>query len=208
MGNSIFRRDMFSKQQIMQGLLMGLLLAASVQPACAGPEPTQPVMPARVGGDFTLTDHNGQPYALSAARGKLVLLFFGYTSCPDICPTTMLTIQTLLSRLGKRAEQVQPLFVSVDPARDTPAVLKQYLAYFHPSIIGLTGNSADLQRVTRQFSTIYRDPGNRPAGNYVVDHSSNMYVIDAAGVLSGIFPYGTPTDTIYETLLAQLPGNE
>lgn len=194
-----------TKQQIAQGLLIWLVLTWTVQHACASPGLSQPVIQGQIGGDFTLTDHNGQPYELSAARGKLVLLFFGYTSCPDVCPITMLTVQTLLKRLGKRASQVQPLFVSVDPTRDTPAVLKQYLAYFHPSIIGLTGSSADLLRVTQQYSTIYRDPGDKPADSYVVEHSSNMYVIDAGGVLSGIIPYGTPADSIYETLLPQIP---
>ncbi|MEZ5593493.1 MAG: SCO family protein [Gammaproteobacteria bacterium] len=96
---------------------------------------------AELGGDFTLTDHNGQPYHLQQDQGKIILLSFGYTSCPDVCPLTLAVVTATLRQLGERAAQVRPLFISVDPQRDTPPLLKSYVEHFHPSIIGLTGES-------------------------------------------------------------------
>ncbi len=157
------------------------------------------------GGDFTLTDHNGGSWSLQEARGKVVLLIFGYTSCPDVCPTSLLTLQKIMRRLGKRAAEVQPLFVSVDPERDTPEILKRYVAYFDPSIIALTGPRDILDNITRRYRTSYRYTGSTDSSGYLVDHSSSLYVIDASGQLVSIVPYGTPDDIIFNSILKLLP---
>lgn len=157
------------------------------------------------GGDFTLTDHHGEAWSLQDARGKLVLLMFGYTSCPDICPTGLLTVQQILQNLGERAASVQPLFISVDPQRDTPDVLKVYVGYFHPSLIGLTGQPAVLDDISRRYRTSYGYSGDTGSANYVVDHSTSLYVIDGQGQLTSIIPYGTPTDIILDSLDRLLP---
>lgn len=149
-----------------------------------------------VGGDFTLTDYNGKPYSLKSDRGKVVLMFFGYTSCPDVCPTTLQTVTTVMKKLGDRARDVQPLFVSVDPKRDTPDHLKAYVHYFDPSILAVTGSQSQLRDVTGRYGTFYRYTGDTASNDYVVDHGSSLYVIDPGGQLSNIIPYGTPVDNI------------
>ena len=157
------------------------------------------------GGDFTLTDHHGEAWSLRDARGKLVLLMFGYTSCPDVCPTGLLTVQQVLRNLGDQASSVQPLFISVDPQRDTPDVLKSYVGYFHPSLIGLTGQPALLDDVCRRYHTSYGYSGDTASANYFVDHSSSLYVIDGQGQLASIIPFGTPADIILDSLQRLLP---
>lgn len=151
-------------------------------------------------GDFSLIDHDGNAWSLQDARGKLVLLQFGYTSCPDVCPTGLLSIQQVMQKLGDRAGSVQPLFVSVDPKRDTPDVLKAYVDYFHPSIIGLTGKPAILDDISQRYHTAYSYSGDAGSSDYDVNHSSSLYVIDAEGRLTNIVPYGTPADVILDNV--------
>ena len=178
-------------------LLLMMLGAAPYQPAVAvTPEP---------GGDFTLTDHQGEPWSLQDARGKLVLLIFGYTSCPDVCPTSLLTVQQVLRALGDQADSVQPLFVSVDPKRDTPDILKNYLGYFHPSIIGLTGEPAMLADISQNYRTSYSYSGDTSSSSYIVNHSSSLYLIDEQGQLASIIPYGTPNSIVIDTIRRFLP---
>jgi cytochrome oxidase Cu insertion factor (SCO1/SenC/PrrC family) len=182
----------------VKNLLLALLLCVlSYQPASAA-------TPA-VGGEFTLTSHHGNPWSLQQARGKLVLLMFGYTSCPDVCPIGLLTVQQIMQQLGEQSSSVQPLFISVDPQRDTPEVLKAYVSYFHPSLIGLTGTPAELADITRRYSTSYSHSGDSDSSSYLVDHSPNLYIIDAQGQLASIIPYGTPTDIVLDSVKRLLP---
>lgn len=153
-----------------------------------------------IGGDFSLIDHDSNNYSLRDARGKLVILVFGYTSCPDICPTSLLSMKTILQQLGERASNIQPLFVSVDPERDTPAVLKNYVAYFHPSIIGLTGSLSTLKTVSQRYQALFNHSGDVASDSYLVNHSSNFYIIDAQGHLVSIIPFGTPVDHIIRVI--------
>lgn len=160
-----------------------------------------------IGGDFTLIDHNQETFELSQLRGKVVLLFFGYTHCPDICPTELAGIVQLLRALGPNSKKVQGLFVSVDPLRDTPAQLKSYVEYFSNNLIGLSGSVPQLERVKQAYhvqASIYRkNEGDR---QYSVDHTANLYVIDQQGKLAGIVPYGFPIEhvqQIVEGLLSQ-----
>lgn len=151
----------------------------------------------KVGGDFTLTDHNGQTFNLNQFRGKVVLLFFGYTTCPDICPTELTGLARVFNKLNNRVDKVRGLFVSVDPERDTPEILKDYVNYFSKNITGLTGSKDEIDRVTQQYHAAYGL--NKSQGeNYTVDHSANLYVIAPSGKLHAVVPYGLPADHVFK----------
>lgn len=155
---------------------------------------------ARLGGDFTLSDHDGAPFSLEQARGQVVLLFFGYTHCPDICLTTLGEVTAALHRLGELADRVRPLFVSVDPERDTPAVLRNYVGWFDPRITALTGSPDAIRAVADQYRVRYSFGPRETSGFYPVDHSADLYVIDTDGRLVRKLPYGIPPETIAETV--------
>ncbi|MDQ5768548.1 SCO family protein [Thiothrix subterranea] len=139
-------------------------------------------LPLPQGGDFTLQGVNGA-VNLRDFRGKTVVLYFGYTACPDICPTSMATLKAALGQLNAaELQQVQGLFVSVDPERDTLAHIQRYVGYFHHSLIGVSGEQAQLQEITRRYNAFYRKvdvPGSAMA--YTIDHSAILYVIDKQG---------------------------
>lgn len=131
---------------------------------------------------FTLTDGStGRVVHAADFRGKVVLLYFGYTHCPDVCPTTLANLAASVRALGARASQVRILFVSVDPARDTPAVLQQYAAAFGPRVVGLHGNQAELRSLTKRYRVSYGYGKPDAHGDYEVSHSSAVYVFDARG---------------------------
>lgn len=138
---------------------------------------------ATFGRQFTLNDHNGQPRSLADFRGKVVVIFFGYTSCPDVCPTALSKLAEVMKALGPEAEKLQVLFVSVDPERDTAARLKDFVPWFHPSFLGLHGDAAQTKAVSEEFRVFSsrRDVGSQLG--YVLDHSSGAYVYDPAGRL-------------------------
>lgn len=156
---------------------------------------------------FTLIDEQGNPFNIATTRGQVVVLFFGYTSCPDVCPTTLLSVKALMNRLRDVANRVQPIFVSVDPGRDTPEVLRRYTDYFHPSIIGITGNQDALRQLARRFHTSYRYEGKTDSGSYTVDHTSDLYILNPQGTLVQAFPYGTPIDVLVERVRMLLPSS-
>lgn len=138
---------------------------------------------AEFGRDFQLTDHHQQPRRLQDFRGKVVVIFFGYTQCPDVCPTNMSAMRAVMDTLGNDAEKLQVLFVTVDPERDTAELLAQYVPTFHPSFIGLYGNTATTEATAREFKVFYRkQPGTTPT-TYTVDHSAGSYVFDPQGRL-------------------------
>ncbi len=178
--------------------LATLLILATAQ-ALAAPAAEPPL-----GGDFTLRTPRGAPFSLASQRGKVVLLYFGFTYCPEMCPTELLQFQQLLDGLppGKRA-RVQPIFVSVDPGRDTVEVLEPYIAHFGGGIQALTGGEAELRRVAAQYGATFRYVPT--GGSYTVDHSVNTYVIDPAGKLARVFLYGTPTSEMSRYVRSLLP---
>ena len=147
------------------------------------------------GKDFSLTDHNGQPRRLGDFKGKAVVLFFGYTQCPDVCPTTLTTLRETMSLLGDDAKRLQVLFVTVDPARDTPALLAQYVPSFHPSFLGLRGSDEAVAATAKDFKVFYvRQPGKTP-DTYSVDHSTGSYAFDPNGKLRLLLRHGeTPAN--------------
>ena len=131
---------------------------------------------------FTLTDHTGQPRTLQDYRGKVVLMFFGYTQCPDVCPTTMAKMAAVMKDLGPASKNVQVLFVTLDPARDTQELLNAYVPAFHPSFVGLYGDKEAIARTAKEFKVYYsmRPSGDDPK-NYTVDHMTGSYVFDREG---------------------------
>ena len=154
---------------------------------------------AGVGGDFSLTDQNGDVFRLSDSRGKVVLLFFGYTYCPDICPTELAKISFVLQQLEKNADDIHCVFVSVDPSRDSTDLLTAYVQAFDSRISGVTGTENELASVASQYGISYTV--NQLAGaNYTVDHTANFYIIDKLGKLAIIVPYGFPLDHLVNSV--------
>ena len=131
--------------------------------------------------DFKLTDHNGTPRTLADFKGKAVLVFFGYTQCPDVCPTTMAEMAAVVQKLGKDADRLQVLFITLDPDRDTQALLSQYVPAFDKRFLGLRGDAAATAKVAKDFKVFYQKvPGKDPA-NYTIDHTAGSYVFDPQG---------------------------
>lgn len=143
----------------------------------------------KLGGNFSLTDHDNQPFELSQLKGSVVLMFFGYATCPDVCPIELGKMSQILKTFESRGEDVKGLFVTVDPARDTPEILKGYTAYFSKQLKGLTGTREQINKVARQYRVKYQIIQNE-TDRIVVDHSSNLYVIDKNGDLETMIPFG------------------
>jgi protein SCO1/2 len=131
--------------------------------------------------DFALTDHNGKARTLADFKGKAVLVFFGYTQCPDVCPTTLSELAAVMKELGPQADQVQVLFVTVDPERDTPALLKQYVPSFDPRFLGLVGDAAATEKVAKEFKVFFQKVPGKTTQTYSMDHTAGSYVFDAKG---------------------------
>lgn len=153
--------------------------------------------PPKPAPEFTLTDHTGQPFNLSDQRGKVVLLYFGFASCPDLCPATLADLARMRRELGREGERVQVALITVDPSRDTQQVLANYISVFDPSFKGLHGSEEQIRQVMKKFgaTAIRRDlPGS--ALGYTMDHSSLIYVIDQAGRWREQFPFGTAVEDV------------
>jgi protein SCO1 len=131
--------------------------------------------------DFKLTDHTGKPRTLADFKGKVVFLFFGFTQCPDVCPTTMSEMAGVLQGLGKDADKVQVLFVTIDPERDTQELLSQYVPAFHPSFIGLYGDARETAIVAKEFKVFYAKSAGTTPESYSMDHTAASYVFDQNG---------------------------
>ena len=154
--------------------------------------------PNPMGRDFKLTNENGKSFNLSQLRGRVVLLFFGYTHCPDACPTTMARLARASRLLGKDAGRVVTVFVSVDPGRDTPSVLKDYLSYFHMSSIGLTGTKNEIDAVVKEYGAKYEIEQSDSAAGYHVNHSTDLYLLDQKGSLVQTFGYNSGIQSIVD----------
>ncbi len=176
-------------------LVLGCLLLAILAIAGCGPSGPAPkftltdVTGANFGRELALTDHNGKPRSLPDFRGKVVVLFFGFTHCPDVCPTTLAELALVAKELGKDADRMQVLFVTVDPERDTPEVLRQYVPSFNPSFLGLYGDAEATARAAKEFK-IYFQKQPLPGGSYSVDHSAGTYILDPQGRLRLFAQYG------------------
>lgn len=143
------------------------------------------------GQDFAMPDQNGQQRTMADFKGKATLLFFGYTQCPDVCPTTLADLAAAKQKLGAKGDKLQVIFVSVDPARDTPEILKAYMANFDPSFLALRGSDDELAKMAKDFKIYYKKVDGKTPTSYNMDHSAGSYVYDTAGRLRVYNRYGS-----------------
>jgi protein SCO1/2 len=151
-----------------------------------------------IGGPFALIDQTGMPRSEQDFKGKLLLVYFGFTYCPDICPTDLQAISLAIDQLGEAGDKVQPLFITVDPERDTAAHLAEYVPMFHPRLIGLTGDAAAIRKAADAYKVYYAKVPNEAGTDYTVDHTAFVYLMDSDGKYLGFFPPGTTPERIAE----------
>jgi protein SCO1 len=184
-------------------IVFALLAAFPLLAGCAPDGPkfqSSDVTGAKFGRDFSLIDAQGKPRTLADYRGKAVVVFFGYTQCPDVCPTTLAELAEVMKMLGQDADRVQVLFVTVDPERDTPELLSKYVPAFDPRFAGLYGDAAATERTAKEFKIIYQKrPGPTP-GSYTMDHSAGTYIFDPKGKLRLYVSYGQGPDVFAHDL--------
>ena len=185
---------------------LAIALGALLLGACSQQNPFlgSDVTDAPIGGDFHLTDHTGEARTLSDFRGKVVVIFFGYTQCPEECPTTLSRLASAMQKLGPDASRVQVLLITVDPERDTREVLAQYVPAFDPTFLGLYGDAAATAEVAKEFKIIYeKQPGPTP-GTYSMDHSTGTFIFDREGRLRVYESYAQGPDTLAHDIRALL----
>ncbi len=151
-----------------------------------------------IGGAFELVDQNGKPFTEKNLKGKYSLIYFGYTYCPDVCPTELQTMTQALEMLGPMASRIRPVMISVDPERDTPEVLKEYLTNFYPGFVGLTGTPEQVRKAGQAYRVFYRKTDEKSASEYLMDHSSIVYLMDPEGRYLKHFAYGTSPEKMAE----------
>jgi protein SCO1/2 len=155
--------------------------------------------------DFTLKAPDGSEFRLSQYRGKVVILSFGYTFCPDVCPTTLVELSQVRARLGEAAKRVQVAFITLDPRRDTPERLRLYTTAFDPSFIGLTGNDEQLAQVQRMYGVVAeKQEVSGTSADYLIAHSAYTYVLDPAGRLRLLFPFGLSIEEMADDIVQLL----
>ncbi len=185
-------------------LLLAVLLSGCEKPKLPSPFHASDIGAMFTEADFRLTDHNGKTRTLADFRGKAVALFFGYTHCPDVCPTTLADLAQVMRLLGKDADRVQVLFITVDPERDTPEMLAQYVPAFHPSFLGLHGDAQATAQVAKAFYIAYE---KRPtASGYNVDHSTGTFLVDPRGKVRLRAPFAQRADWLAEDIRKLLGG--
>jgi protein SCO1 len=182
---------------IISGVLLAVAVIVGESPARAG------ASEVTIGGPFTLSTPDGTTVTDRTYRGKWLLVYFGYTFCPTSCPTTLLAVTTALEELGQDAAQVQPLFITVDPQRDTPKVMREYIESFDPRIIGLTGTPQQIAAAAREYGAYYvRHSTGAGPNDYVVDHSTYLYLMDPLGKFVRAFDSDRSGDGIANALRA------
>lgn len=182
---------------------LAALLAVGALAACS-PSDQTPATPLPPGGDFILQGPQGA-VDTKALRGKVLLVYFGYTHCPDVCPISLATMNEALNAMAPDTRsQIQPLMISVDPERDTPEALATYTSYFHPSLLGLTGSPVEIAAVAKAFGAGYVRQPVRPDGSYAVDHSGTTFVVDKRGKLVAMVPPGVPASEFAALVQRQL----
>jgi protein SCO1/2 len=188
--------------------LAAALVAASLAAAgcdrlfspAKGPFTGIDVTGGEMGGALQLTDHDGRARSLADFRGKVVVVVFGFTHCPDVCPTTLADMAKAVRKLGDREREVQVLFVTVDPKRDTAELLRQYVPAFHPEFLGLRGTEAEVNKVTKEFHVYASERPGKTPDTYSVDHSAQSFVIDREGRTRLLLPPATPPEAIASDL--------
>ena len=159
---------------------------------------------ASFGRDFKLSDHNGDIRSLADFKGKVIVLFFGYTNCPDICPSIMGKLASTMKNLGNDSKHVQVLFISVDPEHDTPALLKQYVSTFNPTFLGLSGDPQTTRNITKEFKIAFQKQTGTTQDSYIMEHSTGVYIFDPKGKLRLYVNSGTNIDIISHDILELL----
>jgi cytochrome oxidase Cu insertion factor (SCO1/SenC/PrrC family) len=193
---------------IITGLLIGVTTALAVFPQARErifPSGIRSVGQALIGGPFTLTDQTGKRVSDEEFRGRYMLVFFGFTHCPDVCPTALQVMSAALNKLGSKADRFVPIFISVDPERDKPAELSSYVESFYPRLIGLTGSPEEINAVVKAYRVYVRkadDP--KSTAGYTFDHSSLIYVMGPDGSYRTHFSHTTDADALAQRLAALL----
>lgn len=185
----------------LAALLAGLLAACSPKPALFR---ANDITGVRYATDFSLTDHTGRPRSLADSRGKVVLLFFGFTHCPDVCPTTLAEAAGAMRLLGDQAERVQVLFITLDPERDTPALLARYVPAFDARFLGLHGSPETIAATAKAFRVVAQKVGE--GDDYTIDHTAGSYLYDPQGRVRLFAPYGSSAEALAADLQALLSG--
>ena len=193
------------RKTLLVGLILFLLIGLVATGAFLFSKPesfrgTTYAEPYPVAPEIELTRATGTGFRLSEMRGKVVVLFFGYTSCPDVCPTTLAELKQALEKLGNQADQVQVLFVTVDPLRDTPERVQEYVNHFNPDFIGLSGSESELAKVWNDYGVFRQVVQNTSAAGNDVDHTARVTLIDRQGNLRVSFPSDTPVEAIVHDL--------
>ena len=186
------------------GMIAATAVVAWRQISDAGPAETADnagfTAAVKIGGPFTLKSHRGNRVTDATYRGRFLFVYFGYGYCPDICPTELANMAAILDHMGATSEKVQALFVTVDPARDTPKFLAEYVAQFHPKMVGLTGTQQQIADIAKKYRVFYRKAEDTSASEYLVDHSNFFYLMGPDGKFLSMFRGGTDPAAIAETI--------
>jgi protein SCO1 len=185
---------------LRRGLLLGTLLALA---ACSDPKPAFSgidITGADYATGFSLTDHNGQPRTLADFKGKAVVVFFGFTQCPDVCPTSLAEMAEAKRLLGPDGERLQGLFISIDPERDTPEIMKAYMDSFDPGFLALYAAPGDLPELAKSYRIYYKKVEGKTPTSYTMDHSAGSYVYDPRGNIRLYHRYGTGAQALASDL--------
>lgn len=188
----------------LTGLNMWLVKRVKVETVVTQKQQEQVTGEAAVGGDFSGVDQHGHPFTFSQTNGKLRLVFFGFTHCPMICPTSLATLSSVQDELGSDAAKVAPIFVSVDPERDTPEVMKNYMSSFNSSMIGVTGDKAQIKAAADAFKVYYSAGKTETDGGYNMDHSGYIYLMDKDGKYLKHFAYDASAEDVVTAVKAEL----
>lgn len=159
---------------------------------------------AQVGGPFTLVNQDGETVTEETYRGKYMLIYFGFTFCPDVCPTELGFMTAALDQIGDKAEKVQPIFITIDPERDTPEVMARYVKLFSPRLVGLTGTPEQIDNVAKSYHVFYRKAEDEHSTDYTMDHSSIVFLMGPDGEYLKLFPPQTPPDKMAETIASHI----
>jgi protein SCO1/2 len=182
-----------------------LLFAAPASGADHAAGDQQPVTPSPIGGSFVLRDQYGRVVYDQDLRGRFMLVYFGYTFCPDVCPTSLQTLSVVLDQLGPQADKLWPLFITVDPQRDTAKVLRDYVQAFNPNILGLSGPEPYVESVIAKYHIkVEKVPSPGVPGGYTLDHTSSLILMDPYGAYVTRYPHGTPPEDIVADLRERL----
>ena len=162
----------------------------------------------RIGGPFVLTNHFGEKVTNETYQGRFLFVYFGYGYCPDICPTELANMAATLDAMGDASAAVQPLFITVDPERDTSEFLSEYVAQFHPNFVGLTGTTAEIASVAKSYRVFYQKVESDEASEYLMDHSGFVYLMGPEGAFLTMFRGGTNPESVAKTITAYIQKRE